>query len=85
LKNNKSVDTTTDLEKFKALMQKFKIPIFIEVDEYDCTEIRLKNPHHNTIPLFYFDEEGKFIDVNVALANGQCQVCGAVAIYHRLE
>jgi len=70
----------TNLQKFKNLMNQFKIEIFEEVDEYNCTSIRLKHNHHNTIPLFYFDENGKFVDVNTGVANGKCQVCGAVVV-----
>jgi len=68
----------TNLQKFKNLMNQFKIEIFEEVDEHNCTSIRLKNNHHNTIPLFYFDETGKFVEVETVIANGKCQVCGAV-------
>ena len=61
-------------------MNQFKVEIFKEVDEYNCTSIRLKHNHHNTIPLFYFDDKGKFVDVNTAIANGKCQVCGAMVV-----
>jgi len=70
----------TNLQKFKNLMNQFKIEIFEEVDEYNCTSIRLKSNHHNTIPLFYFDETGKFVDVDTAIANGKCKVCGAMVV-----
>jgi len=70
----------TNLQKFKNLMNNFKVEIFEEVDEYNCTSIRLKHNHHNTIPLFYFDESGKFVEVDTGIANSKCQVCGAVVI-----
>ena len=67
----------TDLEKFLKLMNEFKIETFQEEDECDCTEVRLKNNHHNSVPNFYFDEKGKFISVNTAIANGvTCHCCG---------
>ena len=70
----------TNLQKFKKLMNNFKVEVFEEVDEFNCIFIRLKNNHHNTIPLFYFDENGKFIEVDTAIANNKCQVCGAVVV-----
>ena len=70
----------TNLQKFKNLMNQFKVEIFEELDEYNCTSIRLKTNHHNTIPLFYFDENGKFVDINTGISNGKCQVCGAMVV-----
>ena len=67
----------TNLQKFKNLMNQFKIEVYEEVDEFNCISIRLKTNHHNTIPLFYFNENGKFVEVNTAIANSKCQVCGA--------
>ena len=66
----------TDLQNFSKLMKKFKVEIFEELDEYECVSIRLENNHYNSIPLFYFDKDGKFISVDTAIANGQCQICG---------
>jgi len=70
----------TNLQKLKNLMNQFKVEIFEEIDEFNCTSIRLKHNHHNAIPLFYFDENGKFIEVDTAIVNGKCQVCGAVVV-----
>jgi len=35
----------TNLQKFKNLMNNFKVEIFEETDEYNCTSIRLKSNH----------------------------------------
>ena len=70
----------TNLQKFKNLMNQFKIEVYEEVDEFNYISIRLKHNHHNTIPLFYFDETGKFIEVDTAIASGKCQVCGAAVV-----
>ena len=74
----KKIESTSDLDLLRSTFKELNIVFFEDVDEYDCTELRIKYHEHNALPMFYFDENGKFIEVDVASGVGYCSVCGAI-------